>query len=151
MVGIVATLSRPGRLGLYAYVVSFIELFIAPVDMGMNQIPVREISRDMGSDRPADQLDLTCARCSRWIVMVIVGVLAAQTGDPGAVAGGYESTMSPSVVFPDGRRVWLGVSGLPADGVPVLGYQPRSGVAAGPDVAGGVAQSGDWWRCLACG
>ncbi|MCB9130631.1 MAG: hypothetical protein H6647_06750 [Anaerolineales bacterium] len=51
--------------------------------------------------------------------MVIVGVLAAQTGDR-AVAGGYGLLCRPGR-FPDGRRVWLGVSGLPADGVPVLG------------------------------
>ena len=45
MVGIVARYLGQAGLGRYAYVVSFIELFIALVDMGMNRILVREVSR----------------------------------------------------------------------------------------------------------
>ena len=81
MVGIVARYLGQAGLGRYAYVVSFIELFIALVDMGMNRILVREISRDMDqADRLTSSIWTLRALLS-LIVMVIVGVLAAQTGD----------------------------------------------------------------------
>lgn len=81
MVGIVARYLGQAGLGRYAYVVSFIELFIALVDMGMNRILVREISRDMDQTDRLTSSIWTLRALLSLIVMVIVGVLAAQTGD----------------------------------------------------------------------
>lgn len=81
MVGIVARYLGQAGLGRYAYVVSFIELFIALVDMGMNRILVREVSRN---EAEADRLTSaiwTLRALLALLVMVIVGVMAAQSGD----------------------------------------------------------------------
>ncbi|MEZ4769878.1 MAG: oligosaccharide flippase family protein [Caldilineales bacterium] len=82
MVGIIARYLGQAGLGRYAYVVSFIELFIALVDMGMNRILVREISRDMEQSDRLTSAIWTLRTLLALLVMVIVGVLAAQTGDP---------------------------------------------------------------------
>lgn len=81
MVGIVARFLGQAGLGRYAYVVSFIELFIALVDMGMNRILVREISRDMDQTDRLTSSIWTMRALLSLIVMVVVGLLAAQTGD----------------------------------------------------------------------
>lgn len=82
IVGIVARYLGQAGLGRYAFIITFIELFTAIVDMGMNRILVREIAK--GSD------DATRLTSAIWtmrlvlalIVFVVVAVLAANNGDP---------------------------------------------------------------------
>ena len=81
MVGIVARYLGQAGLGRYAYVVSFIELFIALVDMGMNRILVREVSRDEGEADRLTSAIWTLRTLLALVVMVIVGIMAAQSGD----------------------------------------------------------------------
>ena len=81
MVGIIARYLGQAGLGRYAYAVSFIELFIALVDMGMNRILVREISRDLPQSDRLTSAIWTLRTLLALAVMVVVGVMAAQTGD----------------------------------------------------------------------
>ena len=51
IVGVVARYLGQAGLGQYAYVISFIELFVVFADMGMNRILVREVSRNRANAR----------------------------------------------------------------------------------------------------
>lgn len=82
IVGIIARYLGQAGLGRYAFIITFIELFTAFVDMGMNRILVREIAK--GSD---DSTRLTSAIWTlrlllAGVVFVVVALLAANNGDP---------------------------------------------------------------------
>ena len=81
MVGIIARYLGQAGLGRYAYAVSFIELFIALVDMGMNRILVREISRNQDDADRLTSTIWTLRTILAFVVMVPVAVLAWQNGD----------------------------------------------------------------------
>lgn len=81
IVGIVARYLNQAGLGRYALIISFIELFTAFVDMGMNRILVREIAKNQH-----DATRLTSAIWTlRWllalVVFVVVAVVAAGNDD----------------------------------------------------------------------
>jgi O-antigen/teichoic acid export membrane protein len=81
MVGILARYLGQAGLGRYAYVVSFIELFLAFVDLGLNRILTREISRHKAlADRYASAA-WTLRLVLSVAAMIVVGVVAAASGD----------------------------------------------------------------------
>ncbi len=81
MVGLLARYLGQAGLGRYGYIVSFIELFLAFVDLGINRILTREIARRKAwADRYASAawtLRLTLS----VVAMVVVGLAAAGSGD----------------------------------------------------------------------
>ncbi len=82
VIGLVARYLGQAGLGRYAYVVSFIELFVVFVDLGMSRIQVRETSRDLpGAGRYASAI-LTLRILFSLVMMVVVAVIAARSGDP---------------------------------------------------------------------
>lgn len=81
IVGLVARYLGQAGLGRYGFAISFIELFIAFIDLGMNRILVREISRDLkGADRYTSVI-WTLRLLLSMLVIVIVGVAAWGNGD----------------------------------------------------------------------
>ena len=83
MVGIIARYLGQAGLGSYAFIISFIELFTAFVDMGMNRILVREVAK---SHRDATRL--TSAIWSlrlilSGLVFIVVAIMAARDGNQG--------------------------------------------------------------------
>lgn len=81
MVGVVARSLGQAGLGRYAYVISFIELFIAFVDMGMNRIQTREISKQPDQVERFTSAVWTVRLALSLAVMGVVAVVAAQHGD----------------------------------------------------------------------
>ena len=76
IVGITARYLGQSGLGRYAYAISLIELFVVLVDMGMNRILVREISKQReDTDRLTSSI-WTLRLLLTVVVMVIVGIVA---------------------------------------------------------------------------
>lgn len=81
LVGILARYLGQAGLGRYGYVVSFIELFLAFVDLGLNRILTREISRNKAwADRYASAA-WTLRLVLSVAAMIVVGLAAAGSGD----------------------------------------------------------------------
>jgi O-antigen/teichoic acid export membrane protein len=81
VVGLVARYLGQAGLGRYGFVISFIELFIAFIDLGMSRILVREISRD-----PTEADSYTSAIWTLRLIlsvaaMVVVAIAASGSGD----------------------------------------------------------------------
>lgn len=81
IVGLVARYLGQAGLGRYAYVISFIELVIAFIDLGMSRIEVREISRHLATAGRYSSAVFTLRLLFTLAGMVAVGVIAGQSGD----------------------------------------------------------------------
>jgi O-antigen/teichoic acid export membrane protein len=82
IVGVVARYLGQAGLGRYAFIITFIELFTAIVDMGMNRILVREIAKG-GEDASRLTSAIWTLRLGlALVVFLVVAVLAANNGDP---------------------------------------------------------------------
>lgn len=82
IVGVVARYLGQAGLGRYAFIITFIELFTAIVDMGMNRILVREIARGREDSTRLTSAIWTMRLLLAFIVFVVVALLAANNGDP---------------------------------------------------------------------
>lgn len=82
VVGILARYLGQAGLGRYGYVVSFIELFAAFVDLGLNRILTREISRHKAEADRFVSAALTVRLLLSVVVLAILAVLAAASRDP---------------------------------------------------------------------
>lgn len=76
IVGITARYLGQSGLGRYAYAISLIELFVVIVDMGMNRILVREISKQREETDRLTSSIWTLRLLLTVVVMVIVGIVA---------------------------------------------------------------------------
>lgn len=81
IVGITARYLGQAGLGRYGYAISLIELFVVLVDMGMNRILVREISKQQDETNRLTSSIWTLRLILTVIVMAIVGIVA-YGGDP---------------------------------------------------------------------
>jgi O-antigen/teichoic acid export membrane protein len=81
IVGIVARYLSQAGLGRYALIISFIELFTAFVDMGMNRILVREIAKNKYDATRLTSAIWTMRMMLALVVFVVVALLAAGNGD----------------------------------------------------------------------
>jgi O-antigen/teichoic acid export membrane protein len=81
IVGIMARYLGQAGLGRYAFIISFIELFTAFVDMGMNRILVREIAKDRASATRLTSAIWTLRLLLSLLVFVVVAAIAAGNGD----------------------------------------------------------------------
>lgn len=81
IVGLVARYLGQAGLGRYAYIISFIELFIPLIDLGMSRIEVREISRDLARAGRYSSATFSLRLLLSLATLIIVGLLAAQNGD----------------------------------------------------------------------
>ncbi len=82
IVGIVARYLGQAGLGRYAFIITFIELFTAIVDMGMNRILVREIAKTSDDATRLTSAIWTLRLALALVVFVVVALLAANNGDP---------------------------------------------------------------------
>lgn len=82
VVGILARYLGQAGLGRYGYVVSFIELFTAFVDLGLNRILTREISRHKAEADRFVSAALTVRLLLSTAVLVVLALFAAQSQDP---------------------------------------------------------------------
>lgn len=82
LVGLVARYLGQAGLGRYAYVISFIELAIVFIDLGMSRIQVRDASKDLPHAGRYSSAIFTLRLLLTLAVMIIVGVVAARSGDP---------------------------------------------------------------------
>ena len=82
IVGIVARYLGQAGLGRYAFIITFIELFTAIVDMGMNRILVREIAKGSNDSTRLTSAIWTLRLALALAVFVVVALLAANNGDP---------------------------------------------------------------------
>lgn len=82
LVGLVARYLGQAGLGRYAYVISFIELAIVFIDLGMSRIQVRETAKDLPHAGRYSSAIFSLRLLLSVAVMVIVGVVAARSGDP---------------------------------------------------------------------
>lgn len=73
LVAIVARYLGQAGLGRYGFVISFIELFIAFIDLGMNRILVREIAKDQPN---ADRLASSIWTLRLLLALIMLGVVA---------------------------------------------------------------------------
>lgn len=81
IVGIVARYLGQAGLGRYGYVISFIELFVVFVDLGMNRILTREVAKNRAETQRLVNAVWTLRLILSVVVMVGVGVAAAGSGD----------------------------------------------------------------------
>lgn len=81
IVGIVARYLGQAGLGRYGYVISFIELFVVFVDLGMNRILTREIAKNRAETLRYASAVWTLRIILSVVVMVVVGIVAARSGD----------------------------------------------------------------------
>lgn len=77
VVGITARYLGQAGLGRYGYAISFIELFVVLVDMGMNRILVREISKQLDQADRLTSAVWTLRLILTVVVMIVVGIAAA--------------------------------------------------------------------------
>ena len=82
IVGIVARYLGQAGLGRYAFIITFIELFTAIVDMGMNRILVREIAKGQNDASRLTSAIWTLRLGLALMVFLVVAALAANNGDP---------------------------------------------------------------------
>ncbi|MEI2692191.1 MAG: oligosaccharide flippase family protein [Anaerolineae bacterium] len=82
IVGIVARYLGQAGLGRYAFIITFIELFTAIVDMGMNRILVREIAKGQDDASRLTSAIWTLRLGLALMVFLVVAALAANNGDP---------------------------------------------------------------------
>lgn len=82
IVGIVARYLGQAGLGRYAFIITFIELFTAIVDMGMNRILVREIAKGQEDASRLTSAIWTLRLGLALIVFLVVAALSANNGDP---------------------------------------------------------------------
>jgi O-antigen/teichoic acid export membrane protein len=82
IVGVIARYLGQAGLGRYAFIITFIELFTAFVDMGMNRILVREIAKDSDDPTRLTSAIWTLRLLLSLIVFVVIALLAANNGDP---------------------------------------------------------------------
>lgn len=81
IVGIVARYLGQAGLGRYALIISFIELFTAIVDMGMNRILVREIAKNEHGATRLTSAIWTLRLLLSLAVFAVVALLAISNGD----------------------------------------------------------------------
>ncbi len=81
IVGIMARYLGQAGLGRYAFIISFIELFTAFVDMGMNRILVREIAKDRKDATRLTSAIWTLRLLLSLAVFIVVAAIAARNGD----------------------------------------------------------------------
>ncbi len=81
VVGITARYLGQAGLGRYGYAISFIELFVVLVDMGMNRILVREVSKQLDQADRLTSSVWTLRLILTVVVMIVVGI-AASSLDP---------------------------------------------------------------------
>ncbi|MEA3336845.1 MAG: flippase [Chloroflexota bacterium] len=81
ILGVIARYLGQAGLGRYALVISFIELFIAFIDLGMNRILVREISKDLEHADRYTSVIWTMRLLLSAAMLVIVAIAASSTGD----------------------------------------------------------------------
>lgn len=81
IVGILARYLSQAGLGRYALIISFIELFTAFVDMGMNRILVREIAKDKQEATRLTSAVWTLRLLLSLVVFGVVALIAAGNGD----------------------------------------------------------------------
>lgn len=82
IVGVVARYLGQAGLGRYAFIITFIELFTAIVDMGMNRILVREVARGSEDSTRLTSAIWTMRLMLALLVFIVVALLAANNGDP---------------------------------------------------------------------
>lgn len=82
LVGLVARYLGQAGLGRYAYVISFIELAIVFIDLGMSRIQVRETAKDLPHAGRYSSGIFTLRLLLSLAVMIMVGLVAARSGDP---------------------------------------------------------------------
>lgn len=81
LVGLVARYLGQAGLGRYAYVISFIELAIVFIDLGMSRIQVRDTAKDLPHAGRYSSAIFSLRLLLTLTVMIIVGALAARSGD----------------------------------------------------------------------
>lgn len=81
IVGIVARYLGQAGLGRYGYVISFIELFVVFVDLGMNRILTREVAKHQAETERYASAVWTLRLILSLVVMAVVAVAVAGSGD----------------------------------------------------------------------
>lgn len=82
IVGVIARYLGQAGLGRYAFIITFIELFTAFVDMGMNRILVREIAKESDDSTRLTSAIWTLRLLLSLVVFIVVAALASNNGDP---------------------------------------------------------------------
>ncbi|MCS6845214.1 MAG: oligosaccharide flippase family protein [Caldilineales bacterium] len=82
VVGLVARYLGQAGLGRYAYVISFIELVVVFIDLGMSRIQVRDAARDLPHAGRYSSAIFTLRVLLSAVLLAVLALAAASSGDP---------------------------------------------------------------------